>query len=415
MGSICLYFQVHQPFRLRQDYNFFQIGHNHFYEDEETNRTIMEKIAHKCYLPTNKILLELIKKYGKQFKVSFSISGLVLEQFEKYAPKVLESFQTLSQTGNIEFLCETYHHSLAFQYSRKEFKYQVLLHKKKIEELFCQSPQIFRNTELIYNNELAREAEKMGFKGILAEGADRVLGWQSPNFIFKPKSTKTIKLLLKNYRLSDDIAFRFSDKGWKDYPLTTEKYCCWLQNAINKGDNINLFMDYETFGEHQWKDTGIFEFLWHLPERIIESTDIKFMTPSEVIDAYKPISSLDVPYFISWADTERDLSAWAGNDMQNSSIKFLYSLEKLVHKVNNENLTNIWRHLQSSDHFYYMSTKHSNDGAVHDYFNPYNSSYDAFVVYNNVLTDLKMTLKESLNQVHADPYKDLQNFRENTL
>jgi alpha-amylase len=392
MSSVCFYFQVHQPFRLRQDYSFFHIGINHFYEDDAKNKAIAKKIAEKCYLPTNKLMLDLIKKHGDKFKVCYSLSGMAIEQFERYTPEVLESFQALVDTGNVELLAETYYHSLASQFSVTEFREQVKLHVNKMKTLFGQTPTVFRNTELIYNNDVAAEVEKMGFTGILAEGADKVLMWRSPNFVYASKSAAKLKMLLKNYRLSDDIAFRFSNAAWENYPLTAEKYAGWLANAAQQGDVINLFMDYETFGEHQWEQTGIFNFLWHLPDEVL-ARGMDFATPSEVIAKYAVRDKLDVPHCVSWADTERDLSAWLGNHLQNSSVGFVYSLEKLVHEMNDPDLLQVWRKLQTSDHFYYMSTKKAGDGDVHNYFNPYNSPYDAFVLYNNVLSDLKLTLE----------------------
>ena len=392
MSSICFYFQIHQPFRLRSDYSFFHIGTNHFYEDDDKNRAIAKKIAEKCYLPTNNLMLDLLKKHGPKFKIAYSISGMALEQFARYTPEVLESFKRLLATGQVELLSETYHHSLAFMYSVQEFRDQVNLHRERIQELFGVTPAVFRNTELIYNNDLAKEIESMGYRGILAEGSDRALLWRSANHVYAPKGAPGLKLLLKNYRLSDDIAFRFSNRSWPDYPLTADKYAKWLHDAARTGDVINLFMDYETFGEHQWKETGIFNFLWHLPESVLRYEDLHFHTPSEVVECYPAKEALDVPYFVSWADTERDLSAWLGNDMQHSSIKFVYSLEKMVRECKDKNLVDVWRRLQSSDHFYYMSTKHNNDGEVHSYFNPYNSPYDAFVIYNNIVSDLKLSL-----------------------
>ena len=285
-------------------------------------------------------------------------------------------------------------------YSIKEFREQVEIHRAKIKELFGVTPTVFRNTELIYHNDLAREIADMGYRGILAEGSDRALLWRSPNHVYAPKGAPGIRLLLKNYRLSDDIAFRFSNISWADYPLTAEKYAAWLNDASRTGDVINLFMDYETFGEHQWKETGIFNFLWHLPENILRHDDLQIHTPSEIIGLYPTKEVLDVPFYVSWADTERDLSAWLGNDMQHSSIKFVYTLEQLVHEAQNKNLMDVWRKLQSSDHFYYMSTKHNNDGEVHNYFNPYNSPYDAFVIYNNIVSDLKLSLTESITKAN---------------
>lgn len=395
MPSVCFYFQVHQPFRIKH-YRVFDIGRDDAYfndnsENDLNNRRILEKVARKSYLPANRTILELIKKYPK-FKVSYSLSGVLLEQLEKFSPETLESFQELAKTGNVEFLSETYYHSLSFLYSPEEFRAQVKLHKKKINELFNQEPKVFRNTELIYNNSLAVEIERMGYEGILAEGADHIMGWRSPNFLYRPKGTKKLSLLLKNYRLSDDIAFRFSSRDWKEYPLTAPKFSQWVSAVNGNGNLVNLFMDYETFGEHQWEDTGIFEFLRHLPGEILKHPDNDFVTPSEAIKRYSPVSELDVHNFISWADIERDLSAWLSNPIQNDAIRKLYDLEKNVLESKDKKLIDDWRKMQTSDHFYYMCTKWFADGDVHKYFNPYSSPYEAFISFMNALGDLRLRI-----------------------
>lgn len=403
MVSICFYFQVHQPYRVRK-YTIFDIGKKSDYFSDSSgtnldNQFIMQKVSKKCYLPANKVLLGILKKNPK-FKVSFSFSGVFLEYIEKNSPEVLKSFQELVSTGQVEILSETYYHSLAFLYSKGEFRKQVELHKQLIKRLFGITPKIFRNTELIYNNELAQEIESMGYKGIIAEGASHILGWRSPNFVYKPKGTTKIKVLLKNYQLSDDIAFRFSERSWKEWPLTVNKYGQWV-NAVNgNGNVINLFMDYETFGEHQWEDTGIFEFMKHLPDEILKHTDNDFKTPSEVINSYKEVAEFDAPNFISWADVERDLSAWLGNEIQRAAINRVYSMANKILKTKNKEIIDSWRKLQTSDHFYYMCTKWFSDGDVHKYFNPYNSPYDAFINYMNILHDLEIRADNILeNQV----------------
>lgn len=387
MPSICFYFQVHQPFRLR-NYSFFDIGLNPFYEDEAHNCHVMQKVANACYIPMNRLLLKLIYTYGKNFKVSFSISGTALEQFERYSPEVIYTFQELASTGCVEFLAETYYHSLAFMFSHSEFKEQVELHQKRITELFNITPRVFRNTELIYTNELAKLIEDMGYLAILAEGADHILHWRSPNFIYHPIGCQNLKLLLKNYRLSDDIAFRFSNKGWVGYPLTAERFSEWIGHSGGPNETINLFMDYETFGEHQWADTGIFSFMEALPHYLLSSNN-KFVTPSEIANVLTPVAELDVPYPVSWADTERDLTAWTGNAMQQDAIEYLYRLEPTVKSFGCEQILSTWKKLQTSDHFYYMCTKWFSDGDVHKYFNPYSSPYDAYINYMNVLADLE--------------------------
>ncbi len=388
MASVCFYFQVHQPYRLRH-YTIFDNGPDYF--DETKNAQVCRKVAQKCYLPANRLLLELIKAHEGRFKVSFSITGVVLEQFKAYAPEVLATFQELAATGCVEFLAETYYHSLSFLHSPGEFAAQVQAHKELIYELFGQKPRVFRNTELIYSNAVAETIERTGgFKAILAEGADHILGYRSPNYIYRPPNTRNLKLLLKNYRLSDDIAFRFSNPHWSEWPLRAGKFAQWI-NAVNgNGFAANLFVDYETFGEHQWEDTGIFDFLRCLPEEVLKHPDNNFMTPSEVADTYEAVDIVDVPHLISWADTERDLSAWLGNAMQHNAIAQLYSLERAVKQSDDPDLLDDWRKLQTSDHFYYMCTKWFADGDVHKYFNPYNSPYDSYINFMNVLDNLSL-------------------------
>ena len=389
MVSVCFYFQVHQPVRMRH-YSVFDIGSNSNYFDSRKNREIIKKIGRKCYLPANKVILELIKSHNENFRISYSITGVALDQFEQYFPEVIDSFQKLADTGCVEFLSETYHHTLAYLYSKPEFFNQVRLHKRKIKSLFGKNPTVFRNTELIYSNALAKDIEGMGFKGITAEGAKNVLGQRSPNFIYTPARCKNIKILLKNYRLSDDIAFRFSNKSWKEYPLTPEKFAGWVNKA--NGSVVNLFLDYETFGEHQWASTGIFKFLKAVPKKILRDNN-NFMTPSEVIKAYEPSGRIDVRNPVSWADAERDLSAWTGNQMQQYALSKLYNIEKKIISTKNKKLIDDWRKLQISDHFYYMCTKWFSDGDVHKYFNPYDSPYDSFIIFMNILNDIKLRTK----------------------
>ncbi|MCK9365319.1 MAG: glycoside hydrolase family 57 protein [Syntrophales bacterium] len=386
MPSVCCYFQVHQPLRHRH-FTVFDFKQGLSYEDEENNRQILNKVAKKCYLPTNRIMLDLIRKHGGDFRISFSVTGVMLEQMERYNPQVLDSFKRLADTGCVEFLGETYYHSLAFLYSMREFREQVALHREKIKALFGQTPQTFRNTELIYSNDLARVIEKMRYKAILAEGADNVLEWRSPNHVYQPAGCAKLKLLLRNYRLSDDIAFRFSNRQWPEYPLTADKFARWLHRTDAAGQTINLFMDYETFGEHQWADTGIFDFLKAFPGEVLKNPDFRFQTPLEVARENDSAAQLDVPNPVSWADVERDLTAWIGNALQKDAINALYGLERKVRKTKNAGILSIWRRLQTSDHFYYMCTKWFADGDVHKYFNPYASPYDAYINYMNILAD----------------------------
>jgi alpha-amylase len=394
--AIVLYLHVHQPYRIRH-YTIFDSGHRHdyfdaAYEDETSNERILKKVAQKCYIPTNAHLQELLE-HNPEFKLSLSITGTVLEQLERWAPEALESFQKLVRTGRVEIAGETYHHSLAFFYSRSEFEMQVDMHRRKIEALFGQTPRVFRNTELAYNNDLAYWADQLGYKGILAEGWDPVLGWRSPNFVYRPTYSENLRLLMKNYRLSDDIAFRFGDSKWSEYPLTADKFAHWISNEPN-GTNINLFMDYETFGEHQWQESGIFNFLAHLPREWLKTEGHSFMTLSEVIDNFDPVGSIDVPQTITWADTERDLSAWLGNPMQSTAIESLYRLQPKILETGDLALIEDWRRLQTSDHFYYMCTKWFNDGDIHAYFSPYKTPYEGYMNFMNAYRDLQCRLIE---------------------
>lgn len=394
MRSICFYFQVHQPFRLKP-YRFFEIGEDHNYWDDFSNRSIMKKVAEKCYQPMNKLLLELIEKYQGQFKVSFSLSGTILEQMEAYTPDVLASFQQLVATGHVELLNETYAHSLCALKSRSEFQDMVKKHQQKIKELFNgYTPKVFRNTELIYSDTIGQMVAELGYEGMLTEGAKHVLGWKSPNYVYVNALEPKLKVLLKNFRLSDDIAFRFGEKKWSDYPLTTEKFVSWINQIPQEDEVLNLFMDYETFGEHQWAETGIFEFMRHLPEAVFSSSNFGFATPSEVISNVFPVGMIHVPTPISWADEERDLTAWLGNDLQDEAFDRLYELENRVKRSKDPEIHRDWAYLQTSDHFYYMCTKFFSDGDIHAYFSPYESPYDAFINYMNVLSDFILRLKQ---------------------
>lgn len=394
MKNICFYFQVHQPSRLRT-YRFFDIGKDSHYYDDYGNRTILRRIAQKCYLPMNELLLQAIRRHKGKFKVAFSISGSALEQFDRYAPEVLDSFRELSSTGQVEFLCETYNHSLSSLVSPAEFQHQVNKHAKAIEQYFGVKPTAFRNTELIYSDYIGEQVFKMGYKTMLTEGAKHILGWKSPNYVYSDETQPGLSLLLRNYGLSDDIAFRFSDRGWGQWPLNASKYKEWLDAA--DGDIINLFMDYETFGEHQKEDTGIFDFMRELPDVLVGSGDFKFVTPSEAGAQIKPVTALSVPETISWADEERDTTAWLGNELQQEAFNKLYGLVEKLSIINDPVLWNDFGHLQESDHFYYMCTKFFSDGDVHKYFNPYDTPYEAFINYMNVLSDFILRIKEYAN------------------
>ena len=394
MRSICFYFQVHQPMRLRT-YRFFDIGRYHNYYDDHQNKFILRRVADKCYIPMNSLLLEHIKEYGSAFKVSFSISGVALDQFEMYAPDVVESFRRLAETGSVEFLSETHSHSLSSLKSKDEFREQVEIHRKKVRDLLGVDTRTFRNTELIYSDGIGEMVADMGFELMLTEGAKHILGWKSPNFLYHNAINPRLKLLLKNFQLSDDIAFRFSEQRWKEWPLTTEKYVDWLNAIDPKQQVVNLFMDYETFGEHQWRETGIFDFMRALPGKVMSQSNFTFNTPSEVVEALQPVSAIHVPHPISWADEERDLTAWLGNDLQDDAFDSLYELEGRVKAIDDPEIRKDWRYLQTSDHFYYMCTKWFSDGDVHKYFNPYGTPYESYINYMNVLSDFKMRLDKA--------------------
>lgn len=395
--AIVIYLLMHQPYRVNP-YKIFDIGKHHSYFDSATyddrtnNEAVLRKVADKSYLPTLKLFEELNIKYPA-FKISLSISGTLLEQLEAWRPDIIALIRRLVNSGACELVGENYYHSLSFLYSRQEFEQQVQLHKRRTEELFNYSPTAFRNTEMIYNNDLAYWADKAGYQVILSEGWDKVLGWRSPNFVYRPKYTNNIRLLMKNYRLSDDIAFRFGDKAWSEWPLDSAKYVSWL-NAKSDEPLINLFMDFETFGEHQWADTGIFDFVRALPGEWLIDKNHTFMTVTEAAREFEPVDEIDTPFTTTWADTERDLTAWLGNSMQNNAIEAIYSLEEKIKKTNDHALINDWRKLQTSDHFYYMCTKWARDGDVHAYFSPYKSPYDAFINFMNTYHDLVYRLYE---------------------
>jgi len=403
MASTCLYLHIHQPFRVKQ-FKPLDIGEdadyfNHDGENDLNNARVLQKVARKSYVPTMDLLLALLHRHP-EFRVSFSVSGVVLEQLLAFAPEVIERLKALAATGRVEFLGETYYHSLAFFYSRPEFERQVKKHRTLLKNLFGVEPKVFRNTELAYTNELGRWADENGYDGILAEGWDPVIGWKSPNFVYRPLGTKRTRLLLKNYKLSDDIAFRFSSHDWAEWPLTAEKYAQWI-NAVNgNGETVNLFMDFETFGEHQWEETGIFYFLENLVPELLKNPDNDFKTPSEVIAAYPVRDEIDVPHILTWADTDRDLTAWTGNAMQREALRSLYELETAALRAPHS-LRDAWRKLQTSDHFYYMCTKWFADGDVHAYFSPYQTPYDAHTSFMNVLGDLRLRLEELASE--AEP------------
>ncbi len=401
MLSVCPYFHVHQPYRVKR-YRVFDIGNDSEYFNDEggsdlNNRKIVDKVANKSYRPTNKILKGLLDKHP-EFRFNLSFSGTVLDQFEAYAPDVLESFQELVATGRVEILADTYHHSLAFFYSVPEFERQVKQHEERVKQLFGVKPKVFRNTELSYRNDLAKWCEDNGYIGIMAEGWEKYLGWRSPNYLYNPAGCSKIKVLLKNYKLSDDVAFRFGNKDWNNYPLQADTFASWIHAHHGDGQTVNLFMDYESFGEHQWEDTGIFEFLKALPEMVLRHPETTFKTATETVQSYEATGEYDVPDVLTWADTDRDLTAWTGNDIQRDAISATYRMEDDVMNTKRKDIIETWRKLQTSDHFYYMCTKWSNDGDVHAYFSPYESPYEAYIAFMNALSDLQLRVKSVLSE-----------------
>ncbi len=398
MRGITLYLHVHQPWRIRK-YSIFDTAEKHDYFNEpdfdtdRNNERVLRKVADKSYRPMNALLEKLLATHP-DFKVSLSITGTFMEQAEAWAPDVIASFQRMVKTGRVEIVSETYYHSLAFFYSPKEFERQVEIHRQKVRELFGVETSVFRNTEFAYNDQLAQWADNYGFKGILAEGWDPILGWRSPNYAYRPAGTKNISLLLKNYRLSDDIAFRFGNKNWEQWPLTADTYGEWVDKSLLNGPMVNLFMDYETFGEHQWADTGIFDFFESFVGKWLSNPENTFYTVSEAIATHQPAGEISMPHTVTWADTERDLTAWLGNNMQQEALRHLYALEEDVLRSGDVELISDWRRLQTSDHAYYMCTKWFNDGDVHAYFSPYESPYDAFLYFMNALRDVRYRLME---------------------
>ncbi len=395
MRSICLCFKIHQPVRLKK-FRFFDIGNSDYYYDDYNNEMVLRRVAENCYLPANKIILDLIHKYQGRFSVAFSISGTAIDQFKIYAPEVIESFQELAATGCVEFLAETYSHSLSVLKNKNEFKWQVESHANAIETIFGKRPTVFTNTELIYSDEIGAMVAEMGYKATLTEGPNPILKWRSPNYLYNNAINPALMVLLKNDRLSDDIACRFSNSDWSGWPLTARKYVSWLNKIPKEEKIVNLLMDYETFGEHQKLGSGIFKFLDSLPSEVLQKSDFKFMTPSDVVEHYQPISAINVSYPILWADQERDLTAWLGNELQQEAFEKLYGLSEMIDQCKDPVLLKDWQYLQTSDHFYYMSTKYFSDGDFHAYFNPYDSPYMSFMNYMNVLNDFSIRLNRQV-------------------
>jgi alpha-amylase len=403
MTAVVFYFQVHQPYRLRR-YTFFDIGaHDHYFDDAE-NARIVRRVAEKCYLPMNALLLRLIERHQGRFRCAFSVSGTAILQMEEYAPEALESFKRLARTGCVEFLAETSHHSLAFLGDDEEFDAQVMDQAARVERVFGVRPTTFRNTELVVSNQVAQRAERLGFSAILGEGADHLLGWRSPHRVYRPESCERLKILLRSYKLSDDIAFRFSNRGWSEWPLTSERFAHWVDSLPGDDSIVGLFMDFETFGEHQWRETGIFDFMEYVPRALLAGGRVRFETPRQVAQAQDAVARLDVPYPVSWADAERDLTAWLGNQMQRAAHDALYKIlpeVKRAAELGRTELLERWRKLSTSDHVYYMCTKWFADGDVHKYFSPYSSPHDAFITFMNVLDDLARRTQRAIASAPA--------------
>jgi alpha-amylase len=398
MTDVVFYFQVHQPFRLRR-YTFFDIGKKDDYFDDAENKRIVQRVAEKCYLPMNRLMLDLIERHEGQFRISYSVTGSALDQMEAWAPEALESFRALARTGCVELLAETSMHSLAGLVDLDVFREQVEAHSARIERLFGRRPRTFRNTELVIDARIARAVESLGFETLLGEGADHLLGWRSPHRVYRPGGCEKLKLLLRSYELSDDIAFRFSNKTWDEWPLFADKFAGWLHELDPEDVCVGLFMDYETFGEHQWKETGIFDFMEHVPAEILKSDRFRFRTPAEVAAENPAVATLEFPHPVSWADAERDVTAWLGNAMQRSANDALYSLARSVRRLEPGDaraaLARSWQRLTTSDHLYYMCTKWFSDGDVHKYFSPYQSPHDAFIAFMNVIDDLSRRLQSA--------------------
>ncbi|MFO7869094.1 MAG: glycoside hydrolase family 57 protein [Bacteroidales bacterium] len=405
MKHICLHFQIHQPFFLRT-YRFFDIGFDHYYYDDFSNKTNIFTLAKQSYIPMNKILLDIIKKQKNKFKVSFSISGTALEQFEQFTPEVIESFQKLAETGKVEFTAQPYSHSLVSVKSEKEFTKQVQLHSNKIKELFGKKPTVFHNSHFIYSDEIGELIHKMGFKGVIAEGAKHILGWKSPNFMYYNAHNPKLKILLRNYKLSDDIALRFSEKSWDQWPLTAQKISQWINNFPKDEEIINLCMDYETFGVHQTKNSGIFDFMKSLPETILAQTDFTFSTPSDILKKEQPVSVLSVPNYTSNVDEERNLSPWLGNNLQLEAFNALYKNAHQIDLVEDAEIQHDWIKLQNSDHLYFMSTNFFVDGGSPLKNNPYATPYEAFINFMNVIGDFNDRIEKAPKKLQYSQLTD---------
>ena len=398
MKAICFYFEVHHPEQLRQ-YHFFDIGKQHDYFDYYRNRTEIEQLARECYLPANALLLELIERYRGRFKVAFSLSGSAIELLELHAPEVIHSFQALARTGQVEFLCEPYAHSLSsLSADTNEFERDVKRHIQRIEALFGQTPVTFRNTSLIYSDSIGERIARLGFHTILTEGAKHILGWRNPNFVHHHPNDEKVKILLKNAKLSDDISLRFSSKDWNEYPLTAEKYAHWLKDSLRDSDVVNLFMHYQALGKYNTPDSGIFDFLRYLPQYVLDDPQYAFMTPKEVVATFVPKEAIYVPNPISWTDEERDITSWLGNELQQNAFEELFALSGKVEATADEAIERTYSRLQCSNHFNYMSTKFIPVEQRLKKVSPYPSPYDAYINYMNVLSDFTLEVDKALSK-----------------
>jgi alpha-amylase len=399
MTSICLHFHVHQPQWLRH-YTFFDIDRDHLYEDRERNLTILNALSEKCYLPANRMILDVIKRQEGKFRIALSITGVLLDQIENHRVDVLDSFRRLADTGCVEFIGETYYHSLAFLFSPREFREQTMLHKKKIKTLFGQTPRTFRHTELICNNGLAKIVESMGYHVILADSADKVLGWRSPNYVYQPAGCKKLKLLLRNRRMSDDIAVRFMDTQWSEYPLLADKYADRIHTMGDMGDVINLFIDYQIFAERERKERGIFDFMRSLPGEVLKHPGFTFRTPAEIAKNLDPVAQLDDRDSVASSDVEKDLRDWLGNSLQKDAITSLYSMEAKLRRLKDGELLHTWRLLQEAENFHCMHTGKRAEDAMSTFSNPYGSPYDAYINYMNIVDDFSGILGKKRSSTH---------------
>jgi alpha-amylase len=390
MPSVNLSFKIHIPYRL-QKIDTSCLAYNKYF-DSDANKKAVDKFSDECFLPANEILLSQLKTHKGKFKVSFSISGTAIELLQEYRPDVINSFKQLVKTGCVEFYAETYYNSLSWLYSRDEFRRQIQKHHELVKDLFGAEPVVFRNTELIYNNDLSKFIAELGYKGILCEGLERILNGRTPNQTYAAPGNGDFGLLLRNVGLSDDIAFRFDDPNWSEQPLTAEKYAGWLHKLGENTCNVNLFFDYETFGIHKKPGAGIFKFLEYLPSHVLADEKWTFATPSEALDSCYPRDIYDVPKTISWEDKGRECCVSCENRMQNNTLRKIFSIEKMVHQSNIPGALECWGRLQSADHFYYMCNDGRDSNDAYRMLNPFGTVEEAYENYKNAVTDFEIRL-----------------------